>query len=484
MQEITLTQNTFTLFPTVYAVQNDTGRELKMTIQDQTLLLGDTGAVAVQRSDGSYYTIAATLNVLDNAFTADISQALTQPGRTLCQLKVTRSDLVVSSYTFAIMVQPSTDGVPAEQLGISVQDLMDAAAQIMYADTDTKAALLQIASKLAYIDANGQTYYDALFNALYPPIRATSVTLNKNSLVFGSSGVTETLTATVLPNNHEDTVVWGTSDPSVAVVSDGIVTSVGVGTCTITATCGPVHKNANVTVSAASLVSISAVYTQSGTVYDTDTLDSLKADLVVTATWSDSTTTTVPASDYSLSGTLEEGTSTITVEYGDQSDTFTVTVTHDDRALYPLTDYTSDIAIVENGYQYTWIYTGGTSYNKFYGNINDGKTSTTTSGAQLDNKAKWFTLHAGDEVTITLSNIVNAKNKSFAFMLRKANTTQNLADVAISNGVHTGSVTATGTITADVDISKVFIYEQSGSISANTSISFDISLTVNGLRYI
>ena len=163
MQEITLTQNTFKLFPTVYAVQNDTGRELKMIIQDQTLLLGDTGAVAVQRSDGSYYTIAATLNVLGNAFTADISQALTQPGRTLCQLKVTRSGLVVSSYTFAIMVQPSTDGVPEEQLGISAQDLIDAAAQIMYADTDTKAALLQIASKLAYIDANGQTSRPGVF---------------------------------------------------------------------------------------------------------------------------------------------------------------------------------------------------------------------------------------------------------------------------------------------------------------------------------
>ena len=33
----------------------------------------------------------------------------------------------------------------------------------------------------------------------------------------------------------------------------------------------------------ASLVSISAVYTQSGTVYDVDLLDDLKADLVVTA---------------------------------------------------------------------------------------------------------------------------------------------------------------------------------------------------------
>ena len=55
------------------------------------------------------------------------------------------------------------------------------------------------------------------------------------------------------------------------------------------------------------LVSISAVYTQSGTVYDTDTLDSLKTDLVVTATWSDTSTSTVASADYTLSGTLTEG---------------------------------------------------------------------------------------------------------------------------------------------------------------------------------
>lgn len=75
------------------------------------------------------------------------------------------------------------------------------------------------------------------------------------------------------------------------------------------------------------LSSISAVYTQSGTVYDTDSLDSLKADLVVTATYSDSSTATVAAADYTLSGTLTEGTSTITVIYGGKTTTFSVTVT-------------------------------------------------------------------------------------------------------------------------------------------------------------
>ena len=72
------------------------------------------------------------------------------------------------------------------------------------------------------------------------------------------------------------------------------------------------------------LVSISAVYTQSGTVYDTDSLDSLKNDLVVTAHYDDSSSQVVTG--YTLSGTLEVGTSVITVSYGGKTTTFNVTV--------------------------------------------------------------------------------------------------------------------------------------------------------------
>lgn len=85
----------------------------------------------------------------------------------------------------------------------------------------------------------------------------------------------------------------------------------------------------------ADLVSISAVYTQSGAVYDTDTLDSLKADLVVTAHMSDYTTRTV--TEYTLSGTLTEGTSTVTVTYGGKTATFDVTVT--EKPPYTFYDY-------------------------------------------------------------------------------------------------------------------------------------------------
>lgn len=76
----------------------------------------------------------------------------------------------------------------------------------------------------------------------------------------------------------------------------------------------------------ANLVSISAVFTQgSAVIYDTDSLDALKQYLTVTAYYDNSTTQTV--TNYTLSGTLTVGTSTITVLYGGKTTTFTVTVT-------------------------------------------------------------------------------------------------------------------------------------------------------------
>lgn len=135
---------------------------------------------------------------------------------------------------------------------------------------DIKQALLQCFGYVAWINDQGQTYYETLQSALYPP---------------------------------------------------------------------------------ADLVSISAVYIQTGTVYDTDSLDVLKADLVVTAHWGDSSATTVTS--YALSGTLTEGTSTITVSYGGKTTTFSVTVTYQDKS--DMDGWTNGVAytnleIVQNEY--------------------------------------------------------------------------------------------------------------------------------------
>ena len=74
------------------------------------------------------------------------------------------------------------------------------------------------------------------------------------------------------------------------------------------------------------LTSISATFNQgSNTIYTTDSLNTLKQYLTVTATYDNSTTATVTS--YTLSGTLTEGTSTITVNYGGKTTTFDVIVT-------------------------------------------------------------------------------------------------------------------------------------------------------------
>ena len=74
------------------------------------------------------------------------------------------------------------------------------------------------------------------------------------------------------------------------------------------------------------VVSLSAVFEQGQTViYNTQSLESLRQYLTVTATYADTTTGAVTG--YMLSGYLTPGTSTITVTYRGITTTFTVTVT-------------------------------------------------------------------------------------------------------------------------------------------------------------
>ena len=77
------------------------------------------------------------------------------------------------------------------------------------------------------------------------------------------------------------------------------------------------------------LVSITADYEQDRPIYDTDDLDAIKAsdDLTVTANYSDGSSVVLGDDDYTLSGTLTAGTSTITVSYSGKTDTIEVIVT-------------------------------------------------------------------------------------------------------------------------------------------------------------
>lgn len=187
---------------------------------------------------------------------------------------------------------------------------------------EVKQALLQIARKVAYIDEHGQTYYNALYDALYAII---AVTVSPRSISLSAIGQTSQLTAQTTPAGG--TITWSTSNASVATVSaNGLVTATGLGSATITATSGGKSGTCSMLVAEATLEDISAVYTPSGTVYESDSLDILKSRLVVTAHWSNGTTSEVASADYTLSGTLTMGSSTVTVSYGGMTTTFEVTV--------------------------------------------------------------------------------------------------------------------------------------------------------------
>ena len=104
------------------------------------------------------------------------------------------------------------------------------------------------------------------------------------------------------------------------------------------------------------IASLSAVFTQgSRVITPTDSLNSLKQNLVVTATYYNGTTAQI--SDYVLSGTLAAGTSIITVIYGGKTATFEVTVT--DTKNYLTIDDTENIygftglTLTDGDFEYT-----------------------------------------------------------------------------------------------------------------------------------
>lgn len=192
----------------------------------------------------------------------------------------------------------------------SIVDAINEAAQSGGSGTglteDIKQALLQIAEKVAYIDEDGQDYYDALLDALYPP---------------------------------------------------------------------------------ANLTSISCVYTQSGTVYDTDSLNSLKSDLAVVAHYDDGAIETVTT--YALSGTLTEGTSTITVSYSGKITTFNVTVTHQIVGwYYPFNDSILSEGTHDFGFSGVQEYAQGIDGKSYYHHVGtEGDASTDPLGLYALNSA-------------------------------------------------------------------------------------------------
>ncbi|MBQ5824897.1 MAG: CotH kinase family protein [Clostridia bacterium] len=80
------------------------------------------------------------------------------------------------------------------------------------------------------------------------PIPCTGLSLNVSTLTFTGKG-TQTLIATPEPNDTTDTIFWNSSNNNIITVDNGVVTAVGNGESTITATCGSFSATCAVSVS-------------------------------------------------------------------------------------------------------------------------------------------------------------------------------------------------------------------------------------------
>ena len=342
-----------------------------------------------------------------------------------------------------------------------------------------KSLILTLFSKAAYAEADAKSTYDTLeglWRVVYRTITynltncisSSSVTSVENGKPYSTSlsaqsGFTITTAA----------VTMGGTDVTASYYNNGSISIPQVtGDVVITASASK------------ALASITATYTQSGTVYDTASLDDLKSDLVVTANYSDSTSETVTG--YTLSGTLTAGTSTVTVSYGGKTATFNVTVTHYVAPpIYQLTvsdryTYSSNDNIIGASAGNRLIHTTGSNSRLAYIML-DG-----VMRAGRQSLVYWLPVQAGDTYTFKLKNITYEGNTDASNKFASAFKDESDVSIIVISSIaipSTGDGTVadqeiTGTISADANL---ILYSW---VYRAVKISYDIELYINDVRYV
>ena len=227
----------------------------------------------------------------------------------------------------------------------------------------------------------------------------TSVTLDKTTASL-RAGESVTLTATVKPDDATDkTVIWSSSDETIATVSNGVVIAKNVGETTITAKAGDKTATCQITVVATEVTSVTLDKTTASlkageTVTLTATVNPDDAtDKTVTWTSSDQSVATV---SNGVVTAKKVGTATITAKAGNKEATCQTTVV--------ATEVTS------------------VTLNKTTASLRAGETVTLTATVNPDDATdKTVTWTTSDQTVATVSNgVVTAKKVGTATITAKA----------------------------------------------------------------
>ena len=162
------------------------------------------------------------------------------------------------------------------------------------------------------------------------PIKVTAIELSQTSMEL-LPGESYVLTATVYPENATDkTVTWSSSDTDIAIVADGMVKAVAVGSAIVTAQSGNVKAECTVTVNPIEVTSVELSRTSvellpgesvelTAAVYPENATDK-------TVTWSSSNTEVATVVDGKITA-VAAGSAVITAQAGNVKAECSVTVT-------------------------------------------------------------------------------------------------------------------------------------------------------------
>lgn len=139
------------IVPRIEAVQYDTGRLIQMVLSDSVLNSNCSASLGFVRPNGTVYLVNAPINVSKNSAYAQMDQALTQPGVVECQLKVSESGEIVSTYNFKINVIKSVTGSITEEKYLDTAAAIDAAVEQIDPDYSNRVQIADTISN-SYID--------------------------------------------------------------------------------------------------------------------------------------------------------------------------------------------------------------------------------------------------------------------------------------------------------------------------------------------
>lgn len=339
-------------------------------------------------------------------------------------------------------------------------------------------------------------YCDAEFEAMVEPSPCTSITLDQTTLTFDEA-TTQTLVATVEPSDTTDTVIWESDDTNVATVSNGVVTPIAKGTCTITATCGEFSASCDVTVEIEKIVTYTITRNLTNCTSDNPTTSVNEGN-----SYSETLT---PQTGYTLDGATVSitmnGTDVTNDVYADgviniENVTGDVVVTVNAVVLstdpiYPFANghinvIGADITITNGNHVKIKIEMDGSSpASNYYIRLDDFSTNTNiNNNTHLDQLTDVrFSLKTGDIVRAVKKNtVVTATDESIGTRKLSIFTTNSIGD--LYNGEYKSDAEKIITVNADTDVKAIGMWMWMREEQTVYELEFDFELYVNDVRYI